>query len=142
MPTSVDDLTNSGCGFNIATSEFGHLYYTELGNKGYYDTSGNYQPGWGLVNDGPFQHLQSTSYWSGTEASGIPNYAWYFDTYFGFQYVDGEDVGHEASPLLPGMAVRSGQVSEAAPVPEPSTLLLLSVGFLGLARWRLHKRGR
>ena len=47
MPTTVDgpyvygyDGTTIG-GFNITSSEMGHLFYTELGNDGLYDTFGN-----------------------------------------------------------------------------------------------------
>lgn len=44
-------------GYNITTSEMGYLYYTQLGNLGKYDTSGNPASGfqgvdWGLVNIG------------------------------------------------------------------------------------------
>ena len=60
LPTTVDgpwvwgyDGTTTA-GHNITSSEMGHLFYSELGNKGYYDTSGNYQPGYGLTNKGPF----------------------------------------------------------------------------------------
>ena len=73
LPTTVDgpyvfgfDGTTTG-GYNITTSEMGHLYYTELGNLGYYATDGtNPQPGWGLTNTGDFQHLSASAYWSGT----------------------------------------------------------------------------
>ena len=48
LPSTVDG-TYAGCGcngtttagYNITSSEMGHLFYTELGNTGYYDTSGN-----------------------------------------------------------------------------------------------------
>src|SRR4030065_1429283 len=46
LPSTVDgpfvhgyDGTTTG-GYNITTSEMGHLFYTELGNDGMYDTSG------------------------------------------------------------------------------------------------------
>jgi hypothetical protein len=48
LPKTVDGSWSWGydgttvAGYNIITSEFGHLYYTELGNLGYYDTNGNY----------------------------------------------------------------------------------------------------
>lgn len=43
-------------GYNLANSEMGHLYYTELGNLGYYDTNGdNVGDGnYGLKNAGDF----------------------------------------------------------------------------------------
>ena len=44
-------------------SQMAYLYYVELGNKGYADINGNYpQPGWGLVNQGPFSNLQAARY--------------------------------------------------------------------------------
>ena len=62
------DGTTTG-GYNITTSEMGHLFYTELVNLGRYDTSGTYQSGYGLNNTGDFQNLISSVYWSGTESS-------------------------------------------------------------------------
>jgi len=65
LPTTVDGPYVFGyngtttAGYNITTSEMGHLYYTALGNKGYYDTNGNGpQPGWvSPPHSGPFQNL-------------------------------------------------------------------------------------
>jgi hypothetical protein len=77
LPTTVDgpyawgyDGTTTA-GYNITTSEMGYMYYTNLANKGYYDTSGNGpQPGWsstpnatftdGNGNTVSFQNLQSS----------------------------------------------------------------------------------
>ncbi len=57
LPTSFnEDGSPPTFGFN-ADSELGHLYYVELGNLGYLDTSGNSQAGFGLNNTGPFQSL-------------------------------------------------------------------------------------
>jgi hypothetical protein len=74
-------------GYNITSSEMGHLFYTELGNLGYFDTSGNYvgDGEWGLLNTGDFQNLQPDRYWSGTEYSANPSYAWFFDFSDGVQ---------------------------------------------------------
>ena len=56
LPSTVDgpfvygyDGTTTA-GYNITSSQFGHLYYTELGNQGYFDTSGIFQSGWGPNN--------------------------------------------------------------------------------------------
>jgi hypothetical protein len=127
-------------GYNITSSEMGYMYYVNLGNKGYYATDGtNPQPGWGLSNTsfesggpgGPtvsFQNLTPVatfiySYWSGTEYSSNPNFAWFFRFDKGLQGIDNKDAG----PYT--WAVRPGDVSG---VPEPTTMLLLGSGLLGL----------
>lgn len=142
LPTTVDgpliygfNGTTNG-GYNITTSEFGHLYYTELGNKGYGASDGSVpQAGWGLTNKGDLTNLLSDWYWSGTKFSASPVYAWFFDSIYGYQNVFAD--GHN----MFGLAVRSGQVSEVAPVPEPSTMLLLSAGIGGLLFARRRMRG-
>jgi len=58
----VDGTTTAG--YNITSSEMGHLYYTELGNDGYFDTSGNTtgcseSSPYCLTNTGDFQNLQA-----------------------------------------------------------------------------------
>ena len=81
LPSAVDhpsyvvgyDSTTTA-GWNITSSEMGHLFYTELGNKGYCNTSGNCpQSGWGLTNTGNFLNLQQHLYWSGTEYAAGPS---------------------------------------------------------------------
>lgn len=53
----------TSAGYNISGSEMGHLYYTELGNKSYFDTSGiGPQPGWGLTYREPFINIQTSPY--------------------------------------------------------------------------------
>lgn len=134
LPTVIDtgtpgcDYAYSGtdCGFNIntATSEMAHLYYDELGNLASVDTAGGWpQPGWGLVNTGPFTNLQSNLYWSGTEDAPITNYAWLFG--FG----DGaQGAGYKSSNFY-ALAVRPGQV---AAMPVPAAVWLFGSGLLGL----------
>ncbi len=67
-------------GYNLANSEMGHLFYTELGNLGYVATDGTSpQPGWGLSNTGPFSHLVAGWYWSGTDYTAMPPDSWIFN---------------------------------------------------------------
>lgn len=150
LPTMVDTGTlgcdwaynGTDCGYNVQTasggtvySELAFMYYVNLGNKGFYDTSGNPQSGWGRRNAGPFVHLIASSgvgYWTGLEYAPNTDKTWYFNTYFGYQdaaYTDDDD--HYA------WAVHPGDVA-AAPVPEPETyaLMLAGLALVGVAARR------
>jgi len=143
LPTVVpQDYTlgadgTTGFGYNITIgSEMGHLFYTELGNKGYYAIDGTYpQPGWGLVNTAPFVNLQPYGYWSGTEYAPDTNGAWGFIFGYGVQ-----DAYLKVNNIY-AIAVRPGD-SAAASVPEPGTLMLMGSGLVGLiaARKRFSRR--
>jgi hypothetical protein len=76
-------------GYYVTGSEMGHLFYTELGNIGYYDVNWQGQSGYGLVNSGPFAHLTNFAYWYGelAPAPNTDNEAWYFAVFFGRQSV-------------------------------------------------------
>lgn len=136
LPSTVDEAYSecdagydgtTPAGYNITTSEMGHLYYVELGNKGYYATNGTYpQTGWGLNNTGNFDNLISEKYWSGTEYTGDYYDAWLFSMEYGNQYA------RYQSHSYYGLAVRNAQVSV---VPEPGTFLLFGIGLAGLGLW-------
>jgi len=130
-------------GFNIQSSEMGHLYYGELGNLGVLDTSGNSQSGWGLVNTGGFTNLVSSWYWSGTECANNPPNAWGFGMGGGRQDDDFQGHGYGQGSGSYGLAVRSGDVSQGGePVPEPATMLLFGSGMAGLAGYRRRRANR
>ena len=140
LPSTVDGLYSWGYdgtttgGYNITSSEMGHLFYTELGNKGYVATDGTYpQPEWGLSNTGDFEYIVASWYWSDTEYALDPDNAWTF----------GRDGGHQdfcvKSSNGYGVAVRTGDVSV---VPVPGALLLLGSGLVGLAGFSRRKGSR
>jgi hypothetical protein len=64
---SYSGLTDVG--FNVAGtySELGYMFYVNLGNKGYYSTTGAINWDWDNLNSGPFYGLQHYFYWVGTE---------------------------------------------------------------------------
>lgn len=110
-----------GFGFGCTGSEMGHLYNVE-----------------GITAAAPgllFDNVQAFYYWSGTEFAPNPNGVWNFTFNIGFQFGSAK-----ASPLF-AWAVRSGDVSVSPAVPEPSTMLLLGSGLVGLIGWQRTRRG-
>jgi hypothetical protein len=124
LPLTVDGARKWGydgsttAGFNIATSEMGHLFYKSLENIGYYDTKGKPRPGWGksdsqhewgLKNKGPFENLQADAcYYSGTPYGPNPkDLVWIFNMYYGSQFQN-RFIG---TTTIPALAVCNATVS-------------------------------
>jgi hypothetical protein len=136
------DLSFAGgtdCGYNVQTktgstvySEMAHLYYITLGNKAYCrpgeTTCSTAQSGWGLTNTGDFLNLQSGNLWTGTSYDKDNNYAWSFSTLSGSQLQ-----GDVANLSFFSMAVRPGDVTAIAAIPEPETYALMLGGLAALA---------
>jgi len=126
---SYDGSTTAG--FNITTSEMGHLFYEELGNLGLYATWGLYeQPGWGLLNTGDFQNLIPSYYFSATKYSYGPGL-------WNFHMGNGRQNTASDSSINCALAIRTAQVST---VPEPGTIILFSFGMIGLVGFARKKQ--
>ncbi|MCC7257470.1 MAG: VPLPA-CTERM sorting domain-containing protein [Gammaproteobacteria bacterium] len=144
LPTVIDtgtpgcDLAYTGtdCGHNVdlSTGEMAHLYYSTLGNVGYYNTSGSPtgcpgDPNYCLTSTGPFSNLQPYFYWSGTVYAPAPgSRAWYF--HFG----DGLQFHYFQSNAFFAWAVRSGDI---VPVPAAVWLFGSAMGVFGMVRRRV-----
>jgi hypothetical protein len=120
---SFDGSTDYAYNIISTNSELSHLFYIGLGNKGYFDKDGNIQAGYGLLNKGPFVNLKAlANYCSGMTYSLDPDQAWNFDFNYGYQYWAGSE--------FYALPVHAGNIG--APVPVPSTILLLIPGLGGI----------
>jgi len=117
-PSTFTGFPDQGFGLNCTGSEMGHLSNVE-----------------GITTAAPglFDNVQTLGNWSGTEFAPSTNFAWYFNFDLGNQTID-----FKIDPLS-AWAVRSGDVS-APPIPEPSTILLLGSGLVGLIGWQRARR--
>lgn len=118
------------CYYNVdpTSSEMAHMYYTTLGDLAYFSPSGAApQPGWGLVNTGPFTNIRrDAAYWT--------NETYYFDypnRAYTFWFDDGYLVGGSKTIARYAWAVHDGDIA-AQTVPVPAAAWLLGGGLVGL----------
>lgn len=124
----TDGTTTAG--YNITSSEMGHLFYDELGNTAVIGpTTPDSTP---PIDNGIFDNLVGNWFWSGTEKGDNPEYAWYFAMHSGQQTLRQKDF------FGGGLAIRTGEVT-VNPVPEPTTALLFSIGATGIGIIRKRK---
>lgn len=151
---SFDGSTDGG--YNISAggsayagstgSEMAFLFYSALGNVGYYGfdgaATGCTAPDYCLRNTESFNNIQipfTGGYWSVSGFMESADTAWFFSFYDGYQgnYV-------KSSSALYAWAVHDGDVAAAA-IPEPaiSALFLAGLGLIGLMsqRRRPFRRG-
>jgi hypothetical protein len=132
------------CVFNVDTdtSEMAHMFYVSLGNKAFYDASGNSpQEGWGLTNSGPFSNIQDTewlaTYWFDSYYDLDQDFSWKFDFSTGYQNIY---PNFEIYDLAFAWAVHDGDVGASA-VPLPAAGWLFISGMTMLAGIGASKRG-
>ncbi|CAD6879690.1 hypothetical protein [Methylomonas albis] len=105
-------------GFNSGSElGLGELFYNELGGIG----------GTPLATSGPFNNIQSGTYWTGTENHPPSSAAWYF------RMSDGGQTFSSKTSSFFVWAVAPGNVS-VSQVPVPSAIWLFGSGMLGLLR--------
>ena len=127
LPTgTADSVVDCSSATEVACrdNELGYMYYQNLGGVFGDDLRGNQ-----TVRGVTLNNIQR-DYWSGTEFTPVPLAAWDFGFFNGVPF-SGD------SGLNFAWAVRPG---DSAPIPEPSTMLLLGSGLAGLVYFRGRRK--
>ena len=122
LPRTPDNSSSGGQG--IITSQLGELYYNEIGGIPEAAISDTHNANYNL-----FSNVKSYVYWSDTEYSSYPLYAWVLNT------INGSQGGYDKIGLNYAWVVTSDTV---VPAPLPSALYLFGCGILGL--WTMKRR--
>jgi hypothetical protein len=118
LPTTVDSSASADDPPSQSSSQLAQLFYGGLGQVAGSSITTAHNMNYSL-----FSNVQSYAYWSGTENSANPFFAWTFLT------VSGVQTNFTKFFDMYALAVSPGQVSA---VPEPSSVWLMGIGLLGL----------
>ncbi len=118
LPATADAANPNNYGYNITTSQMGDLFYNQLGGLAPTDLSANHNANYNL-----FSNVQDSLYWSSSEYTLDPRFAWYFVNHQGYQY----DLNKYFQVYA--WAVHVGDVTA---VPLPGVVWLFGSAMLGL----------
>ena len=140
---SNNGTTDFGYGSLGIVSELNYMFYENLSGLGICTPNGSgssttceTQAGWGLGNTGPFNNIQTQTYWSNTELGAE---VWAFDFGVGFQGLKTES---NRNNQLHAWAVRDGDVAAVTPVPAPGAIGLFTSGFFSIYCFWVRRFGK